>query len=916
MVNIRLKELELEGFRSYHDKCKVMFSDGVNVIVGRNGAGKTTLVEAIYFALSSKTMRGSIDDLYNARSRKKPIHVKLVLESDKGEIRIERERPNTIGDKLILNNSIQAISTRNVDSRIAEILGLGRYAELSGGLPKILKTAFVSQGELLEYADMLSSGGKDKKEWIDTQLGLRDYEEAFRKLGEYSVKVRLENRERRYKISDDDYKLLVDDINLTQSKLKEKEKEYKEKEAELAITRSELAEKQEQKTMIEKKLGEIKENLKLLEQKKRRFDELVSTKRTLEEELRRKKTIIKEKEAILDKLRQNGVNDVLVKAFPVIKETVMLRIESKAMMDVLEESKRLLEEGLTLINELRKMGVSPQPSLDVIRDEYVKYLYSMKRSIQDAEKLNERLEKEKLELEEMINKALQTISVILEPQKTSSPGTIEEAVDIIDKAFKHAVSSITRKELEVEQLEDKIRNISKASGSCPVCGAPLTEEHKAKIIEETESQLQQTLKTLDELREVKGLLEGIISRINDKLIIVKNLNERLRELSYEQERIKEMYGSFEELENIVLIMNKLLDIQSKLKGLLRGDALKQLNLDEKSISAERFPEIHNIVVVVTESLASKLSEASRRLEEAMAMLDNGVSVIIKEKLSTIDSSKALISTLEPLVNEYVRLKDELARIREEASYLEQRLTSIGEELILLRYDEKEYEEARKAFEEEQKRYTQIHGEIQRLEERARNLEAFLAEKKNEIEILRKSLSELMDAKEKLFVLLKTRGMYHRDGIPSKLRAYALGKINEEFNSLLQMFNLSYREAVIDEDLNIVLKSSAASLPASQLSGGEKIVVALSFLLALRKTVEELLVGKRVFGFLVLDEPTIHLDEDRRAGLIELLKEFQGGRVIPQLIIVTHEEDLKESADNTIYVENNGLTSIAKTLMED
>jgi len=913
MANIRLRELEVEGFRSYHDKCRVVFSDGVNVIVGRNGAGKTTLVEAIYFALSSKTMRGSIEDLYNARSRK-PIHVRLVLESDKGEIKIERERPNTMGDKLILNNGVQAIGAKSVDSRIAEVLGLGRIAELSGGLPKILKTAFVSQGELLEYADMLSSGGKDKKEWIDTQLGLRDYEEAYRKLGEYSVKARVDNRERRYKVSEDDYKLLLDDINSTETKLREKERELKEKENELATTRSELAKKQSQKEELEKKIAEIKESLKRIEDKKRRFDELSSTKRTLGEELSRKKSMLKEKEAILGELTRKGVNDELAKALPVIKEAVSLRMETEATINALEESMKLLEEGLALIDELRKMNVSLEPGLAALREEYTKALHSMKRSIQDAGKLKDRLEKEKLELEELLSQAIQLISSTIGGM--ASPSSIEEAAIIIDNAYRNVLSALTRSELEAKQLEDKIASLSKASGFCPVCGAPLTEEHRAKLVEEAKAQLQKVLKALDESKRVRSQLEEITVRINSKLNAVKNLMERLDELSAEQARIKERYGDLERMEKIASVIDGLLSAQSKLKGLLRVDVLKLLGLDEASISAERFPEVHRAVSAAMDELAGKLSEASRKLEEALATLNGGLSLTIREKLSTREASKALISSLEQLVNEYLRLRSELAGLREEVVYMEQKLASIEQELAQLHYDEKEYDEARKAFEEEQRRYTQVHGDIQRLEERARNLEALIADKKTEIESLRKSLSELTEARTKLSVLLKARSMYHRDGIPSKLRVYALGKINEEFNSLLQMFNLGFREALIDEDLNIVLRSSSASLPASQLSGGEKIVVALSFLLALRKTVEELLVGRRIFGFLVLDEPTIHLDEDRRAGLIELLKEFQGGRVIPQLIIVTHEEDLKESADNTIYVENNGLTSTAKILMED
>ena len=50
---------------------------------------------------------------------------------------------------------------------------------------------------------------------------------------------------------------------------------------------------------------------------------------------------------------------------------------------------------------------------------------------------------------------------------------------------------------------------------------------------------------------------------------------------------------------------------------------------------------------------------------------------------------------------------------------------------------------------------------------------------------------------------------------------------------------------------------------------------------------------------MLDEPTIHLDTYRRQELIDILKRMS---IIPQMIIVTHDADLEEAADNIIKVE--------------
>ena len=170
---MRLKALEMQGFKSFPDKTVLEFGKGITAVVGPNGSGKSNISDGVRWVLgeqSTKTLRGSRmeDVIFGGTSQRKALGYAEVtlrldntdrgLNNDKDEVSVTRRYYRSGESEYKINGEVCRL--RDIHELFMDT-GLGRDGY-----------SMVGQGRI---ADLVSARSSQRRDMLEEAAGISHF---------------------------------------------------------------------------------------------------------------------------------------------------------------------------------------------------------------------------------------------------------------------------------------------------------------------------------------------------------------------------------------------------------------------------------------------------------------------------------------------------------------------------------------------------------------------------------------------------------------------------------------------------------------------------------------------------------------------------------------------------------------------
>lgn len=914
MIFTRLK---LNNFKS-HEHTVINFNKGISVIVGENGAGKSTILEAISFALFKQHTAKKIDDL--VRNNAESMSVELEFISNGREYKIVRDKKSNLKSSIFKKASSEGgymhicTGDKEVSNEILQVL------DIDSDL--FLNAIYIRQGEIAELVDKTPA---EKKQLIGKLLGLDSLEIAWKNILPFitDYQTQLANLEGKLYNSEQ----LVDD--------------YKSKRLELDALKDKGHELEEQLTEVNSILGDMSESRRNMEIEKEIHETQVNN---LESEKKNLSKLENDKHRVqegLDEIRKAEEEIERLEKF-VSKLDVYLDFEkSVSSIQRLKEEEREIEEKLASISNQqiiisnKKEGynnyISSEEEINKLNNQktnFEKELAAMAKLEKDKKDLLKHIEEERNDIENFFSKSkdklddnngvsqdeLAEIDDFNNLDEFTSK-FIDETSTKIDDLSKDIIAKnedIVVFKQNIKACKKPLKELDSIDNKCPVCQSDISSLKKKELNKHYNSEIQKNEKLISQNEETVRLLTKNKNSFDEKLEFLSDLSKQIVEYKHEvqhvQDELVRLNKIDEELEAKEYISNKL------------GELI--LVIANKKSDRESFKESHDSYIQAKGALDALGSEteAQYKLKQVKNEIDNHVTNIklaieqdphLSSDISPEELQKR-IDDLKQKTDEYNQLKGfiqnkqslmtQLDSVKEDIGMSLNQIDITENKIAASTYDQDKFEQILFNYERYERRKSSISIELSEIKGQARESIKVIQDLTEKITISNKFQQEYNDISDYINLLSHIRNLYSKNGIQKDLRNISKPMIQKHTKEFFNEFNFNYSDLTIDDEYDVTVYGPEGESSMSMVSGGEKIAIAIALRLGITQAM-----ANGELDTILLDEPTIHLDASRKHELINLLKEMSA---LPQMIIVTHEAQLENAADNLIKVEKeNGISRV-------
>ena len=456
-------------------------------------------------------------------------------------------------------------------------------------------------------------------------------------------------------------------------------------------------------------------------------------------------------------------------------------------------------------------------------------------------------------------------------------------------------------------------------------------EPEKNQLELKQKQIHEELKKLQKELEIETPKVDKIKQLElrkDELLryVKETMKEIQQKISENERKIRDCEGCFEEIKLKVDFESKIQKVEEAVEDTLRKiqEMTSQIaSLKEKQILASKL-QLKDNKCPVCDSIVEKLNPFFQEdhIKEEIIKLQENIKLKEKERDMYTQKKKEFLEKVQKtrdaeatLRAHSINTKEELMEIQKETqiqkaklpimnnndlkeiSQIDDHSKVIFENILKLEVDtkgfsEKEFLNLKNTISEKQTSLSQMDQQVGGILEK-------IDKAKRQIETIEKVILELKIVKKYVSKLDKVQtNIFSRDGsVATSLRSWALNSISVKASEYLSFLNTKIQRIALSEkarDVSIACYSKTEVLELESLSGGEKVSVALALRLGMAS-----LLGSSNLNLMILDEPTTHLDAERKKSLVRVLSqltEISNSQTPMQFLIITHDAEIFEDSN--------------------